>query len=146
MTTTKHMLSVQVKPGESYTVTGVSARARSDPAAIEKLLALIIAQARNDGMHEIHLGVDAQAHAPYLRYVRVAESPEAGSWDMTPPPLGTYNEIVKAVVRHTDFVADGRPIGLMTVEINRKPLTVAVEIASWQDIRLCLGPQDSCLG
>lgn len=87
-----------------------------------RLLAAILAQAMQDEMSVVRFRMTADGSALSMQYYGPADADEPAWWDMVPPPVSVYPQILQAVLEsaelrpmmplsgHIPARRDGRPV------------------------------------
>jgi hypothetical protein len=129
-TKAKLVLKDRMEPGQVHEVNA------NEPEACRRLLALILAQALEDGMCRIAVGADEVAGKTHLRYFGPRDSDSPRWWDMTSISAEDYSLFVQAILSATSLERTLLPRGAFLADLCGHEVRVLVAIRTWFDIEL----------
>jgi hypothetical protein len=126
----KLVLKERIRPGTMHEVNAY------EPGAFTRLLALIVAQAMQDGMYRIAMGADEGSAITHLRYFGPRDSESPCWWDMTFIPAEDYSLLVQAILGTTTLERKLSPRGAFLADLCGHEVRVQVTVRNWFDIEL----------
>ncbi len=97
--------------------------------AAERLLGALVSQARLDGMSGIEIHVDPTADQLTLSYFKAGRSGSSPSWEMTPPPVGSFPSLLQCAMGLANLDSALPIRGSICARIGRKKDRIRFELS-----------------